>query len=247
MRNQNPVFSTIKTGTTHYEDVDAASYRGIVVKTGFLLGLTVVSAIVMAFYLTNYVSNALGLYMTLVGAVFVGFIAAMIGRISAKTAKYCGAIYAICQGLFLGTISAICEMYFPGVGTIASFSTLLIFGVMLLLYATGVFRQGSFGRKLAYALSIGAIVLTLFTSIMYMFIDFSGISIGVLIAVLVFLLLYGAITLMFNFDEANYVVQSGCGKNEEWSVSLGLIISLIYIYIQILRLILVVLAHSNRN
>ena len=52
-----------------------------------------------------------------------------------------------------------------------------------------------------------------------------------------FLLLYGVITLTFNFAEAQAVVESGCSKNAEWSVALGLLVSVVYIYVEVLRLI----------
>ncbi len=248
IRNQNPVFSNIATGTTHYEDVDAASYKGIVIKTSILLLITVAVAIATALALpTILVNNPMGLYVALVVSAFIGFMAVIIGRMSTGAAKIGGIIYGVCQGLFLGTISAICEMAFPGIGTVAAFSTILIFGVMLLLYATGVFRQGSFFRKLAYAVAIGAVVLILFVSLFSIFSPILLDNIGVVIGIEAFLLLYGAITLIFNFDEANAVVQAGCTKNTEWSVSLGLIVSLIYIYVQVLYLLLLIFANSNRN
>lgn len=246
MRNQNPVFANIETGTTHFEDVDAASYKGIAIKTGILLLVTALVAVLVALTLPN-LNNVNSLYISLMIAMFVGFFAAMIGRMSTRAAKYCSVIYSVCQGLLIGTISAICEVFFPGIGTIAAFSTVLIFGVMLLLYATGVFRQGSLFRKLAYALSIGALVLVLFVSLFSIFIDFGSMNIGILIGIEAFLLIYGAFTLIFNFDEANMIVEAGCTKQTEWSVSLGLIVSLVYIYLQILYLLLIIFANSDRN
>ncbi len=248
IRNQNPVFQTIATGTTHYEDVDAASYKGIVIKTGILLLVTVVVAVLTALGLPYMlVNNAMGLYVALVISAIVGFIAVIVGRMSSRAAKYGGIIYGVCQGLFLGTLSAIVEAAFPGIGTVAVFSTALIFGVMLLLYATGVFKQGSFLRKLAYAISIGAIVLVLFVSLFGLFVPSLFANIGVVVAIEAFLLIYGAITLIFNFDEANIVVASGCDKSAEWSVSLGLIVSLIYIYVQVLYLLMIIFANSDRS
>lgn len=247
MRNQNPVFSTIQTGTTHFEDVDAASYKGVAVKTGVLLLVTALAAIITALTLPH-ATNASALYAALVIAVLVGFFAGMIGRMSTGAAKYCGFIYALCQGILIGTISAVCELFFPGVGTIAAFSTILIFGVMLLLYATGVFRQGSFFRKLAYALTIGVLVLVIFVSLFSLFFPaFDQVNLGVLIAIEAILLVYGAVSLIFNFDEANIVVKAGCNKKSEWSVSLGLIVSLVYIYIQVLYVLMLIFANSDRK
>ena len=250
MRNQNPVFATIQTGATHFEDVDAASYKGVVIKTSILLIITIAVAVITALALPRILaSNVVGLALALTFSGIIGFIAALIGRISFRAAMYGGIIYSVCQGLFLGTISALCEFFFPGVGvgTIAAFSTALIFGVMLLLYATGVFRQGSILRKLAYAMSIGALVLILFVSLFGLFMPAIYNNFGIMLFIELFLLIYGAITLIFNFDEANYVVAAGCEKKAEWSVSLGLIVSLIYIYVQVLYFLILIFGNSNRN
>ena len=60
-----------------------------------------------------------------------------------------------------------------------------------------------------------------------------------------FLLVYGVITLSLNFQEAQMVVQLGASKNSEWSVALGLMISIVYIYVEILRLLVLLLANKD--
>ena len=89
IRNQNPVFQTIATGTTHYEDVDAASYKGIVIKTGILLLVTVVVAVLTALGLPYMlVNNAMGLYVALVISAIVGFIAVIAATFTSKSIRY---------------------------------------------------------------------------------------------------------------------------------------------------------------
>lgn len=243
---ENPVFSQINTGTTHYEDVDAASYKGIMFKTCFLLLVTIAVAALTAYFLPiMLVNQPAGLYVALVVASIVSFIAAMVGRISARKAKYAGVIYAAGEGLLLGTTTGIIEMLLPGenIAVLAVFSTVVIFAVMLILYATGVLRNGTFFRKLAYAMSFGAIALILFSFIFNLIMPIT--SLPVLIAIEAFFLIYGAVTLIFSFDEATAVVQAGCTKEAEWSVSLGLSICLIFIYIEALRLIFYIVASSK--
>ncbi len=247
MKQQNPVFSQIEVGTTHYEDVDSATYKGITLKTGFLLLVTIlVAALVVAFLPTILNNNPTGLYVALVVSSFVGLFAVMFGRLSTKRAKYAGVIYAACQGLFLGTITALCDAMAPGVATIAIFSTLIIFATMLILYASGIIRNGSFFRKLAYGLSFSVIGVLIF-AMLYQLIAGPIQSWGLLIGLEAFLLIYGAVTLIFNFDEATYVVQSGCTKDAEWSVSLGLVVSILYIYVEALRLAAIIAAYSSDN
>jgi uncharacterized YccA/Bax inhibitor family protein len=82
-------------------------------------------------------------------------------------------------------------------------------------------------------------------SIASLFIDYSA-YLGMLIGIELFLLIYGAITLGLNFAEAQAVVERGASKDAEWSVSLGLMVSVVYIYVEILRLVYYI-ALRDRN
>lgn len=243
---RSPLFSNIETGEAYYDDVDRATYKGICAKTFILLAIAVIVAGITAFYLPTIITsgNFETFYIMLGIASIVGFISVVIGRFSEKAAKYASFIYSICEGLFLGCLSAICEAYFPGVSTIAIFSTLVIFAVMLTLFATGILRVTDKFRKFCFAFCLGAFALLLVTSIASIWINF-GDNLGILIFIELFLLIYGVITLSLNFAEAQWVVQSGASKGAEWSVSLGLMVSLVYIYVEVLRL--VVLFAANRD
>ncbi len=246
IKNQNPVFSKIEVGTTHYQDVDAASYKGITIKTALLLGVTVLVGIITAYLLpTILANNPAGLYVALVVSSIVGFIAILVGRLSSRASKYAGVIYSACQGLFLGTLTAIAEAYFEGIGSLAIFSTLIIFGTMLVLYAVGVLRKGNFFRKMAYGMTFGAMILLIFTSIFGLFMPSIYSNLPLMIGLEAFFLIYGVVTLIFNFDEATYVVESGCTKDAEWNVSLGLTVSILYIYVEILRLLILIFMNND--
>ena len=122
---------------------------------------------------------------------------------------------------------------------------------MLLLYSIGIFRSGSKLRKALIAIAFAGLAIALVTTLTILIMNIAGVNfdksiLPILIIVEIFFLLYGVITLIFNFDEANAIVQTGASKNAEWCVSLGLSISLIFIYIDILRLIFYIAA-ANRN
>ena len=133
-------------------------------------------------------------------------------------------------------VGAKIEAFYPGVATIAIFSTFIIFGIMLFLFGTGVIRIGSRFRSVLLAFTLGTIAITLFGFILNMFINFTS-YIGIVIGLEAFLLIYGAITLTLHFAEAQHIVSRGASKDAEWSVALGLTVSLIYIYVEALRLI----------
>lgn len=236
---QSPLFSNIKTGEAYYDDIDCANYKGICAKTFFLLAIAAIVAAVTAFYIPTIIEagNFGAFYIALAISSIVGFVSVIIGRFNDRAAKYASVIYSVCEGLFLGCLTVIAESFFPGASTVAIFSTLIIFVVMLTLFATGILRVGNGFRKFAFGFSLGAIALILFTSLIGLFIPLQA-YIGVLILVELFLLIYGVITLSLNFAEAQYVVESRASKGAEWSVALGLMVSLIYIYVEVIRLVI---------
>ena len=234
---QSPLFSNIQTGEAYYDEVERATYKGITIKTFILLAITTIVAAMVVLNLPAILNNNPTMFtVTLVIASIVGFISVMVGRISERNAKYASVIYSACEGLFLGTLTLMVELVAPGAATIAVFSTLIIFAVMLTLFSTGILRVGTKFRRFCFTFTLGAIALTLFMSIASLFINFNA-YLNILIGLEVGLLIYGAITLGLNFAEAQSVVERGASKDAEWSVSLGLMVSIIYIYVEILRLI----------
>lgn len=250
----SPLFSSIQTGEVVYDDVDRATYKGITIKTFILLGIAILIAAVVAFALPHILVNSgVTFIILLFVSSIVGFIAVIVGRNSETKAKYASVIYSICEGLFLGSISAIVEAFAPGAVATAVFSTVILFAIMLTLFATGVVKYGSKLRTICFALTMGALALTLLVSIFALvgiLVAPSGMAnqtyLGIMIAVEVFLLIYGVITLSMNFAEANAVVAAGASKGAEWSVALGLLVSIVYIYIEVLRLIFYIAAKSDR-
>ena len=247
MKN-NPIFSNIQTGEAYYDTVeDRASYKGVCIKTFIFLGITVLVAALVAFYLPTIITtgNFIPFYMMLAVASVVGFISVMIGRFKESAAKYAGVIYSICEGMFVGCLSALCAAVVDKSVIIAAFSTLVIFLVILTLYSTGILRVGSTFRRICMAMGFGAIALVLLTSIASIWVRGEA-YFTMMIAVEAFLLIYGSITLCLNFNEADAVVKSGASKEAEWCVALGLIVSLIYIYVEILRLIILIAARNEK-
>jgi uncharacterized YccA/Bax inhibitor family protein len=78
---------------------------------------------------------------------------------------------------------------------------------------------------------------------MSLFVDMNAIfgnSYGLAIGISVFLIIYGALMLTLDFDRAEAIVSSGADKKYEWMVALGLMVTIVWLYIEILRLIMIV-------
>lgn len=243
----SPLFSNIETGEAYY-DAEKASYKGITVKTFILLAVTAIIAGAVYFYLPAIIENGnLATFLiVLFVSLIVGFISVIVGRMSDRVAKVASFIYAICEGMVLGAISLIAELAVSGVVAIALGGTLIVFSVMLILFATGVIRVGNKFRNFLFAFLLSFIPIMIITIVASMFISDVKTYLGLMIFVELIYLAYGVFCLLLNFKEAQVVVDQGCSKNAEWSVSLGLMVSLVYIYIEIIRLILYLTAY-NRN
>ena len=256
-----PIFSRIQTGADCYDDVDKASYSGISIKTFIFFTITMLVAIATSTVMLLMINRAIDakgtdematdwIVYSSIGAivsVIVATIAGLVGRLSDKAAKVCIAIYSIAEGFALGFVTGIVEAAYPGyyIGTLAVFGTVVIFAVMLVLFATGIIRNGSFFRRFVLSVLISAIALSLFTTLFLvisgLFSRLSGSFLFLIFAVELLYLIYACLSLVFNFSEAQACVNGGCRKESEWSVALGLLITLAYIYIQLLRIIVLLL------
>lgn len=244
----SPLFSKIHTSASYQDDVDCASYKGVTIKTIILVLITAAVSAIIAFYLPTIIQNGnLGTYLgVLIGAAIVGFIAVIVGRISDRAAKYASFIYAVCEGLSLGFICLICEEYIPGIVPIAVFATLGLLLVMLILFATGIIRAGSIFRKVFIAFVIIALptVIISILALRFWVTDYQT-YMWLIIGIEAIYLLYGTFCLVMNFGEAQAVVEGGADKNAEWSVALGLEVTIVYLFVQILRLLLIIMDKKN--
>ena len=238
----NPMFSNINENQENvYAKSDCASYKGITIKTLILLFVSIASAAAaIASLYTNVGTNVL--VGVLIGSGILGFITILIGRMSPRASAVCGILYAIGEGAFLGSLSLLLELVYPGIALVAVISTIVVFCAMLGLFASGVIRNKSkiYGFTLTFGISI--ILMTLVMLIMSIFPVFDPImnNLGVMIAVEALFLIYACAMLLTNFNEAQELVKGGCDKSYEWCCSFGLLISILYIYVEILRLLLII-------
>ena len=256
----SPLFSKIETGTQTYDNVNRATYLGIGVKTIILLLITIASAIITAIYI-NYLAlnietltdtQVVGLVAAVIVASLLSLICGIVGRFSDRLAIGCSIIYSVSEGLLLGLLTGILEMIVPHIGVLSVFGTLIIFAIMLFLFLTGVVKAGNTLKAILLGSILGAFSLSLF-SIIYLFA--SGLMgtfndstyILLIIGVEFLLLIFGVVSLTFNFIEASCCVSNGASKSAEWRVALGLEVSLIYIYIRLLRIILYISQFVRRN
>ena len=240
MKTSNPVF----TGTTYDITGNRAGYgpamtvAGTANKAGILLLLVLATAV----YTWNQAISSgdlssVGGY-TMVGAVG-GFIFALITIFKKEWAGITAPCYALLEGLFLGSISAMFELRFPG---IAMESVALTFGTcfaLLIAYRSGLIRATDKFR-IGVVAATGGIALTYFLSmILGLFhVQVPGIfgsgPFGILFSVGV--VIVASLNLILDFDFIEQGARANAPKYMEWYGAFGLMVTLVWLYLEILRL-----------
>jgi uncharacterized YccA/Bax inhibitor family protein len=244
MRTSNPALRQDLFTKAGMVTGDVMTMGGTVLKAGVLLILMLFTA---GWSWSLFSSNQLGTVQTLmiVGALG-GLLMAIITIFRKPWAMITAPLYAILEGFFLGGISAFFENSYPGIVIQAVGLTFSTLAGMLLLYQTGVIRATPNFRRGIIIATFGVFALYLVSFIARLFggnipyIHDSGlIGIGFSLVVIAI----AAFNLVLDFDFIEQGAQMGAPKYMEWYGAFGLMVTLVWLYIEILRL----LAKLNRR
>jgi uncharacterized YccA/Bax inhibitor family protein len=172
-------------------------------------------------------------------ASFAAFFVAIFLTINPRRAALLGVVYAILQGYCLGAISAAFNAQTEGIVSAAILSTIGVFVVALFLYLTRIIRPT---QKLAFGVIAGMgglALLYLFVWVLAIF-DWGFLyseqfrTVGIVVTIIAVVLAALSLTLDFGFIEA--CVENDAPKFMEWYAAYGLMVTLIWLYITLLRL-----------
>jgi len=238
MRTANPVLNQrtfSRMGA--FAGSDVMTIQGTVMKTGIMLLLTVISAS-MTWRMAATGGNAMP---WMIGGGIGGFIMALATMFKPTWGGFTAPAYALLEGLFLGGISAFYQMK-AGDGLVFN-AICLTFGTLfslLFAYQTG-FIKATQNFRLGIFAATGAICLVYFISFIMSFFG-SGISIihssgtfGIIFSLVVVVI--AALNLVLDFDFIENGAAAGAPKYMEWVGALGLMVTLVWLYIEILRLL----------
>ena len=229
------------------------TFDDVIVKTILCLGVVLLGAAVPAFLLPGLAVPLMVLGM--IGGLVLGLVNAF------KREPVPGLIlaYAALEGLFVGGLTMILETQFPGIALQAVVGTLVVFGVTLALFKSGKVRATPKAMKffmiaiISYAVfSLVNLGLMLFgaTDGMFglrsegipytegMFGFENGIPFGIVIGLLAIGL--AAFSLIIDFTSISEGVRAGAQQKYSWSAAFGLTVTLIWLYVEILRLIAII-------
>jgi uncharacterized YccA/Bax inhibitor family protein len=220
-----PAASSIRTGRMTIEDV--------VAKTGFLFAiLVVVGAIAWG---ANLGQGAL-----LIG-LLGGFVLAMVISFSKTIKPGLVVAYAALEGLALGTLSHYYETINPGIVSQAVIGTIAAFAGVLFMYRSGRLRATPQFTRAVIGAAIGYFILGLVSLVASFFgvgqgYGFYGVSgLGLLLAVAGVAL--ASFFLVLDFDQIEKGVAAGVPEKESWRASFGLMVTIVWLYLEVLRLI----------
>lgn len=264
MRSSNPVISTLTrnpqqtaqqgyvqqgygqgAGTPPYQmDVDSRQITvdDIISKTGITLGVIVVFAAVN-FYLST-INPGITLMLTGLGAIG-GLITVLVSSLGRKYGPVTTLAYAVFEGLFVGGISMVFSGVGKGgvdVGTIigqAVMGTVGVFLGMLWAYKSGAIKVTAKFNRILTGCLVGVIVLAIGNLLGSLIFHTSPLTNGGPIAIVFSLvcIVLASLSFLTDFDNADRLVRQGAPAKVAWGVALGLAVTLVWLYTEILRLL----------
>ena len=206
----------------------------VIVKTGILLAVVVG---------VGAASWFLGVPLGIAAlAGLVGFGLAMVNIFKKQVSVPLVLAYAAAQGVFLGAVSASYEGQFSGIVVQAVVGTAAVFGAVLFGYKSGRLRATPKFRKVVTFGLIGMVAVLLLNLLVGAFtsgdpLGISGGNTGLSILFTAGLIVFGALTFVLDFDQADAMIDAGVPEQESWRVAFGLIVGLVFLYLNILRLL----------
>ena len=242
MRATNPVLSRLAEAA---RETLTTSVSGDVMTRAGTAGKSLILLALCAFSATfTWLQVAAGNTAIMMPALLVGglggFVMAMIVSFKPNTAPVVAPIYAVLEGLILGAISALFNIKYPGLPQQAVLLTFAVALGVFTLYRMNILKATEGFRRMVVGATIGIAVFYLVNIVLSMF----NVNLGYTmsnspIAIGINLVIAGvaAMNLVLNFDDIDTAVRMGAPKRLEWYGAFGLMVTLVWLYLELLRLL----------
>jgi uncharacterized YccA/Bax inhibitor family protein len=241
----NPALSTsaFERAAAAMPKAEAMTISGACNRTILLLALTIASAWVVGTRALNFDTGepaSWAIPVLLVGAIG-GLIVAFITIFKPNVAHITAPLYALLEGLVVGIVSAIYGFEFEGIVIQAIGGTLTVFVVMLVLYRFRVIKVTQRFRMIVVGATMGILVFYVVTWLLSLFgvvsTDALFVSGPLAIGISVVIIIVAALNLALDFDFIEAGANSRAPKRMEWYAGFGILVTLIWLYLEILRLL----------
>lgn len=181
-------------------------------------------------------------FSTLMGFAMAAGIAALVigivNQVKRVASPLLSVLYSVLEGFLLGTLSGVLEIQWPGIALQAVLGTGVVFAVVMVLFRSGKFRTSPKSRRIMTIVGFAFVGFLLINGLMGLFgggmntwTGWLGVGIGA-IGICI-----GAFYLVSDFEDIQSAVQNGAPKNFAWRCAFGLTLSIVWIYVEMLRLI----------
>lgn len=207
----------------------------VVTKTGITLLVTILTAAATWYLFTPEQSIPFA-----IGAMLIGFVLGLVISFKTITNPVAVLAYAAVEGVFLGAISEVFNLLYPGIVIQAVIGTMGVFAGMLFVYKTGAIRVTPRLQRWVIGAGIGVVVLML-VNLVASFITPGGLGLrdGGALAIGFSVLCIGiaAFFLLLDFDMIDQAIRRGAPEKFAWYSAFGLLVTLVWLYLEILRLL----------
>lgn len=240
LKSTNPVLTRMNDVENDHvvPGVNAMTVNGTIGKAFLLIIIAAIAGTaVFSQALAGYTDKVMGI-MTI--SLFAGLIIGLLTAFMPKFAKFTAPIYAFCEGAVLTGFSLVLEAKFPGIAVQAISGTMLCFLVMLVLYRTGAVKATAKFRSTIMAAMTTILVLYLidivggFFNFSIPFVSGFG-PMSILFSAIV--VLVASFSLILDFDFIEKGAQNLLHKDMEWYGAFGLLVTLVWLYVEVLKLI----------
>ncbi|MCL2599119.1 MAG: Bax inhibitor-1/YccA family protein [Firmicutes bacterium] len=226
---------------------DRASYKGVAIKAGLLGFVTVLSA-VASIVLLQRVPEYMN--VILIGALIGAFVFGLIAALAPSTIPVTGTIYCLLIGLVMGATSYVVDILYSGVVPLALLSTTMVVATISIMYGLGLIKVSQRAQSIAITVLVSVMLIGLVVGLLSFFVPglynlFFGDSL-LSIGISVLMVFLASFFVLCDIAQIDSIVKQGLDKKLEWRAAYGLVIGIIWLYMEFLRLFAKIASRSRR-
>ena len=244
LKSKNPFLGSKAFNNTSrtVEDATVISYEETMTVSGamnksFILLVTLLFSAIGTWLLAY---NGYNPMLFAIGGAIVGFVLVLIASFKPETSTWVAPGYALFEGLFIGGISAFFEAAYPGIVIQAVSCTFVTFIICFALYKYQIVKVTEKFKSIVIAATFAIATYYLLSWILSFFINFEPVHRGnslMSIGISVFVIVIASLNLFLDFDQIEKGAERHYPKYMEWFSAMGLMITLVWLYIEFLRLL----------
>ena len=251
------VIRNTKNGIYAAEEGNFVTMKGMAWKSVALCAVTIVFAVLCALLLYHYVVTAnvealATLFIILACTAIPLFIISIIIMCAPKTAGVLGFVYCMLEGALMGVMSALVDLFFPGIAIMAFLGTCVVFLISWLVFRLLGQKLSSKFVRFVIVSFISLVLLESVGYILSLFVPMFAIVMGniwVQLAISAIFILWAAFVIMVDLNNMHLLEEYGADKKYEWFAAFSLVTTLIWLYLEILEFLmkLALIASSRKN